>query len=99
MASASGSISFGTEQVTDADRAYRGSRFSEVREALFANPYQTVWGGAGERPLPTYAVTLASVLRGILAFGRPYIFRQATQRAVDSHSDLRWGSNKQGFRR
>lgn len=30
----------GTEQVTGEDRGYRGSRFSEAREALFANPYQ-----------------------------------------------------------
>ena len=32
---------FGTEQVTEEDRAYRGSRFSEVRDAIFANPYRT----------------------------------------------------------
>ena len=32
--------SFGIEGTTDEDRAYRGSRFSDVREALFANPYQ-----------------------------------------------------------
>src|SRR5580692_1686108 len=37
---------FGAEQVTDEDRGYRGSRFSEVRDAIFANPYQKVWGGA-----------------------------------------------------
>ena len=28
---------FGAEHVTDEDRAYRGSLFSEVREAIFAN--------------------------------------------------------------
>jgi hypothetical protein len=69
---------FGTEQFTDEDRTYTGSRFSEVRDALFANPYQTLWGGDGEPPLPTYAVTQWSVLRGILPFGRPHLFRQAT---------------------
>jgi len=31
--------SFGIEGITDEDRAYGGSRFAEVREALFANPY------------------------------------------------------------
>ena len=31
--------SFGIEGITDEDRAYRGSRFSEVCEALFANPH------------------------------------------------------------
>jgi hypothetical protein len=28
-----------------ADRAYKGSLFSDVRDAIFANPYQKVWGG------------------------------------------------------
>jgi hypothetical protein len=90
---------FGPEQVTDEDRAYGGSRFSEVRDALFANPYQKLWGGAGEPPLPTYAVTLLGVLRGIPPFGPPYFFRQAVARAVDSRADLRWGTDGKGFRR
>jgi len=90
---------FGTEQVTREDRAYIGSRFSEVRNAIFANPYQTVWGGAGERELPKYNVTLPSILRGVLPSGRPYLFRQAAERAVDSRADLRWGSDGKGFRR
>jgi hypothetical protein len=90
---------FGTEQFTDEDRAYKGSHFSEVRDALFANPYQKVWGGEGEPLLPTYEITLLSVLRGILPFGRPHLFRQAVERTVDSHADLRWGADGKGFRR
>jgi hypothetical protein len=90
---------FGTEPVTDEDRAYRGSRFSEVREAIFANPYQEVWGRAGEPPLPVYSVSLPSALRGILPLGSPYFFRQAVARAVDSRADLRWGTDRKGFRR
>jgi hypothetical protein len=90
---------FGTEGLTDADRGYRGSRFSEVRDAVFANPYRPVWGAAGEPPWPDYAVTLRSVLRGALAPGLPYFFRQAVARAVDSSADLRWGSDGKGFRR
>jgi hypothetical protein len=90
---------FGAESTTDADRAYEGSRFLEVRDALFANPYQKVWGRDGEPPLPVYEVTLSSVLRGILPFGKQYLFRQATERAVDSHADLRWGPDSKGFRR
>jgi len=90
---------FGTEQTTEEDRAYRGSRFSEVRDALFANPYQRVWGRDGEPLLPTYEVTLMSVLRGILPFGRSHLFRQAVERAVDSNADLRWGPDRKGFRR
>jgi hypothetical protein len=91
--------SFGIEAVTDEDRAYRGSRFSDVQAALFANPYQKTWGARGQPPLPVYQVTLSSVLRGILPFGRPYVFRQATARAVDSAADLRWGPDRKGFRR
>jgi hypothetical protein len=90
---------FGAEQVTEEDRGYRGSRFSEVRDALFANPYQKVWGGAGEPPLPTYDVSLLNVLRGVLPLGPPYFFRQAVARAVDARSDLRWGPDLKGFRR
>jgi hypothetical protein len=90
---------FGIEQVTDEDRAYSGSCFSEVRDSLFANPYQKVWGAEGEPPLPVYQVTLGSVLRGLLPFGRDYLFRQASARAVDSTADLRWGPDRKGFRR
>jgi hypothetical protein len=90
---------FGIEALTREDRAYHGSRYSEVREAIFADPYQKVWGREGEAPLPTYKVTLSSVLRGLLPFGRQYLFRQATERTVDSHADLRWGPDRKGFRR
>jgi hypothetical protein len=90
---------FGAEGTTAEDRAYRGSRFSELRDALFANPYQPVWGSAGAPPLPVYTVTLASVLKGILPLGMPFLFRKATERAVDSKADLRWGPDRKGFRR
>lgn len=90
---------FGIEQITAEDRAYNGSRFSEVREALFANPYQKVWGREGEPPLPHYKVPPSNLLRGILPFGQPYPFRQACERTVDSHADLRWGPDRRGFRR
>src|SRR5580765_1143621 len=85
--------------INAADRVYQGSRFSEVRDAIFANPYQDVWCMAEAPPLPTYKVTLASVLRGVLPFGKRYVFRQAIERTVDSHADLRWGENGKGFRR
>ena len=74
---------FGAEQVTEADRSYRGSSFSEVRDALFANPYQQRWGGVGEPPLPVYGVDLLGVLRGVPPFRPPYFFRQAVARAVE----------------
>ena len=52
---------FGIEQITEEDRRYRGSRFSEVRAAIFANPYQNLWGCEGILPLPRYETTVSSV--------------------------------------
>ena len=43
------SRSFGIEGITDEDRAYGGSRFSVVREALLANPTKERGGRAGSR--------------------------------------------------
>ena len=88
---------YGIEAVVDADRAYSGSRYREVRDAVFSDPYPGIWDGDGR--MPTYQVTLASLLRGLLPFGQNYLFRQAVARAVDSHADLRWGPDRRGFRR
>src|SRR5262245_55565211 len=44
------------------DDAYRGSRFSEVRAAMFENPYQRVWGSTAEPPLPIYPVRLRDLI-------------------------------------
>jgi hypothetical protein len=89
----------GPQAVTDEDISYRGGRFSEVRHAIFANPYQRVWGSQGEPPLPVYKVTLSSVLAGLLPFGKSYQFLDAAKRTVDSHADLRWGPDGKGYRR
>ena len=53
-------------QVTEEDRAYNESRFSEVRDAIFANPYQKVWGGEGEPALPRLNLLTVSVNLGTL---------------------------------
>lgn len=90
---------YGAIQTTDEDRRYAGSRYSEVKQAIFANPYQKVWGAEDAPPLPLYKVTLGSVIKGILPFGKPWRFLQAVERTVDSDADLRWGSDGKGFRR
>lgn len=84
---------YGIEGVVAEDRAYVGSRFAEVRDAVFGEPYPG--------RLPTYRVTLGRMVHGLLKFpfGRWYSFRQATARTIDSHADLRWGPDRQGFRR
>src|SRR3954468_23316976 len=89
----------GSEQFTEADRKYSGSRFREVVDALFANPYQKVWGGAGEPPLPEQAVTITSVFGGLLTRGKPARFDRASERTLDSGADLRWGPDGKGFTR
>jgi hypothetical protein len=81
----------GIPQFTDEDAAYQGSRFRDVVDALFANPYQRVWGRAGEPPLPVYGVNFATVAS--------QHFRDAASRTVDSGADLRWAPDRKGFRR
>ena len=86
-----GEFNFGTPQLTDEDRGYAGSRFREVVDALRANPYQRVWGRAGEPAWPVYEVTFLMV-------ASPH-FHKATERTVDSGADLRWGPDGKGTRR
>ncbi len=90
---------YGEEGLTAEDLAFRGSRFSEVHEAAFSNPYQKIWGAAGVPALPVHKVALGGVLRGILPGGRPYTFRQAAVRTVSTRNDLRWGPDDKGYRR
>ena len=92
-------LKLGTQGMTDEDRQYTGSRFSEVVAALFANPYQRVWGAPGEPAFPVHEVTFEAVTQGILPGGPPHAFDEASARAIDSGADLRWGVNRQGFRR
>ena len=88
-----------TVQLTDEDRAYAGSTFREVADALFANPYQRVWGRDGEPPLPIYEVSLDSVFGGLIPIGKPDFFRRASERVLDSGADLRWGADGKGWNR
>lgn len=85
--------------LSDEDRNYHGSRYSEVRNAIFANPYQEIWGTNDAPTLPVYEVTLAGLIGGLLPFGKPSQFFQATERTVDASTDLRWGPNREGQRR
>jgi hypothetical protein len=90
-------IEYGIEGIVAEDRAYEGSRFSEVRDAVFADPYPDIWTADGN--MPTYDVTLKRIVGGMLPFGQRFQFRDAAARAVDSFADLRWGPDGKGFRR
>ena len=92
-------VDIGSEQFTDEDRLYSGSRFRDVVDALFANPYQRVWGREGEPPLPVQDVTIKTVFGGLLSLGRPPRFERAAARSLDSGADLRWGRDGKGFTR
>ena len=78
----------GIQGLTDDDRNFAGSRFSEVRDAIFANPYQPVWSADGG--FERFPVTFGSVVAGLTA---------AAKRTVASHAVLRWGPDGKGFRR
>ncbi len=87
----------GPQGATPDDERARGSRFAEVRDAVFANTYYRTWGC--DTRLPVYRVSLRRVLRGVLPFGRRWGFLQAARRAVNTRADLRWGPDRRGFRR
>jgi hypothetical protein len=87
----------GPERLIPEDLRYEGSRFADVRAAVLDNPYYLVWGAPGAPPLPVYSVRLRYALRGLLQ--RRWQFQAASDRAVDSRADLRWGPDRLGFRR
>ena len=89
----------GPQGLTDEDRAYAGSRYSEVKAALLANPYQKPWGAAGNEPFPVYVSSTANAFAGFLPGGKDDQLLTAALRAVDSRADLRWGEDRCGYRR
>ena len=89
----------GPQGMTDEDRTYQGSRYSEVREALFANPYRGGKSGELPGPLPMFKSTIPNAWSGALPGGHHDQLKQATARSVDSKADLRWAPDGKGFRR
>ncbi len=83
----------------DDQRVVAGSRFSVVRDALFANPYQKVWGAKGNAPLERFPVTFMPLIKGMLPGGGTWQFLAAARRVLASDSDLRWGPDGKGYRR
>lgn len=90
---------FGRQGLTQEDKESQESRFSDVKAAIFANPYQRVWGDPLEPALPVYKVTNRSIYAGSFPGGQPPRFKLASIRALDSTADLRWGEDGKGFRR
>src|SRR4051812_49586685 len=92
-------VEIGSEQFTDEDRLYAGSRFREVVGALFANPYQQVWGREGEPPLPVLEQTIGTVFGGLLGIGRPPRVQGAAVRSLAPRPPPRGGGGGKGFPR
>jgi hypothetical protein len=76
-----------------------GSRFSVVRDAVFANPYQKVWGAPGNAPIERFPVTFMPLIKGLLPGGMTWQFLAAAKRVLASDSDLRWGADGKGYER
>ncbi len=89
----------GPQGVTEDDRVYWGSRFSEVKSAILDNPYQEVWGGPGNGAFPNFESTTRNAFAGFLSGKKRDQLLLAATRAVDSRVDLRWGSDRCGYRR
>jgi hypothetical protein len=90
----------GIQAFTAADqRRLADSRFSVVRDAVFANPYQGVWGAPGNAPLERFPVTFMPLIKGMLPGGGTWQFLAAAKRVLASDSDLRWGQDGKGYRR
>jgi len=81
------------------DLQYAGSRYSDVVAAIFANPYQRVWGAPGEPPLPVHEVSLRTVVGGLAGLAFPRQLQRDSERTIDSKADLRFGADGKGFPR
>ena len=89
----------GNQDVTGDDLPTATDSYDDVKKAVFASPYYgDVWGGPERRLLPVYHQTVGSLLRGLFPLGQR-LFRLAARRTLRSHADLRWGTDRKGFRR
>jgi hypothetical protein len=87
----------GQQGTTAEDLAYKGSRYADVRQALYANPYREGTSGQAPGPLPMFKSTIRNAWRGTLH--PPKFLEQASARTIDTHADLRWGADGKGYRR
>jgi hypothetical protein len=90
---------YGIEGMSEDDRRFTGSRFSVVRDAIFANPYQKVWGAAGAPPFERFATSFGSVMVGAFRIGKSWVLLDAAKRTLASFADLRWGADGKGYKR
>lgn len=78
--------------------------YEEIHAALFdpsvCRPYYKVWGDPAQRPLPIYRTSFASITEGLLALrDGAFALEQAARRTLRTRGDLRWGADRNGFRR
>ncbi|MEQ1731062.1 MAG: hypothetical protein ABL982_22055, partial [Vicinamibacterales bacterium] len=53
----------GPQEMTAEDRSYRGSRYADVRKALYQNPYRGGLSGQEPGPLPLFKSTIRNAWR------------------------------------
>ena len=101
VAANEGVLPLGDQQEVLADRQYTGSTFQEVQDAVMAEPYYgSIWGEPGQKALPDYPTTFASVAQGLFSLSKRFLFMDAAARTIASHADLRWGGpEKRGVQR
>ena len=87
------------QQATTEDGQYSGSRYADVVAAIYANPYQRVWGAPGEPPLPVHEVSIRTVAGGLAGLVAPRQLQKDSERTIDSRVDLRFGPDGKGFPR
>lgn len=78
----------GPQEMTAEDRSYRGSRYADVRDALYENPYRGGASGQDPGPLPMFKSTIRNVWRGLLLGENK--FRQASARSIGRPLFIRW---------
>ena len=82
----------------------RTRSFAEIHSALFdpsvSRPYYKLWGDPVETRLPLYKTTFASITKGLFSLrAEPFEMVKAARRTLQTRGDLRWGADRNGFRR
>ncbi|MEX2208513.1 MAG: hypothetical protein WEF50_20020 [Myxococcota bacterium] len=83
----------------------RSSSHDEIHRALFdrklSRPYYCeVWPGSSGDALPLYPTTFASITEDLFGWrARPFAMERAARRTLATRADLRWGADRNGFRR
>lgn len=57
---------YGPQGLIKDDVEFEGTAFKEIKETVFQNSYQEIWGTTGQLEFPVYPVTWSSIFQGTL---------------------------------